>query len=164
MSTNRKRSDTRAPSRRRSRYRGPRGSLTIRYGSREDLITNWDVVVGNLESVRRSRRRKPCAYSFASCRRAGEVGLLPASVDSAAYLTCVLARSRFQFVLEEFARPLLSTSSLSRKRSGVRIPSGLQAASSGGNSRDPHPNGNSPRAPPLFACDPAGPPARLFFH
>src|SRR5207247_3208680 len=60
-----------------------------------------------------------------SSRTDNEGGLLPASLFLAASLTCVLARSRFQSVREEFARPLLSTLSLSRKRSGVRIPSGL---------------------------------------
>ena len=64
-----------------------------------------------------------------SSRTDNEGGLLPASLFLAASLTCVLARSRFQSVREEFARPLLSTSSLSRKRSGVRIPSGLLIAS-----------------------------------
>src|SRR5438309_12090994 len=38
----------------------------------------------------------------------------------AASLTCVFARSRFQFVREEFAGPLLSASSLSRKTAPMR--------------------------------------------
>ncbi len=50
------------------------------------------------------------------------------SIRLGAFLTRIFARPRYQFVLGELGRPLLSTSSLSRKRSGVRIPSGLPEA------------------------------------
>jgi hypothetical protein len=69
------------------------------------------------------RKREPDSISLPSRTSFGPAARL---VSWAAYLTRVSVGCRYQFVLEEFARPLLSTSSLSRKRSGVRIPSGLQ--------------------------------------
>ena len=60
----------------------------------------------------------------------------PRCLDRAASLTRLFAQSRYQFVLDGFARPLLSTSSLSRKRSGVRIASGLHEAVAIESSRD----------------------------
>src|SRR2546425_11525369 len=59
-------------------------------------------------------------HDVAACR--------PPCLVLAASLPRVLTRSPYQFVRKEIARPLLSTSSLSRKRSGVRIPSGLPKA------------------------------------
>ena len=70
--------------------------------------------------------RIPAAVRAVHDRNAGACCPPPCVFSMAASLQRVFAWTQYQFVREEFARPLISTSSLSRKRSGVRIPSGLQ--------------------------------------